>query len=513
VINKRLTLLNIKNCYRLNLESTATLLLLTLLLTYFIKTSLYAIIDSEGWVLNQQIAFADRIINEGLARYTEGSEDLFITSSPYFPGVGYIAYIIKTMGIESNLYLRYIMLTISSLISLTLVAFLAATAKEIKTGTTFKTNIILVSLLFIYSVFSYKTHSLMFKSDPLIIISSLACFIVFNRLKNQSVIFYLFYGTLLFLSAFLKQQAIFVYFCYFSLVLFDEENDYTQKIKRVVFGLSLGLIFIGIISNTNGLIEYTVKRMSLHGYYPYNVSIEYIKDAITYCLPLVFLIAIGIFITFYKTKSDRLRKVYFLCGLVWLIICLLGLAKSGGNRANLETAFVWFIPFALNGIHFSATLVSRAIPLKFTKQIVLTTIYITILFNVYQSFIKINELKVIHEQRVKSIQWLVKNFENRNAIIESSLYVITKDANIIIKSDIDSIKHYFGDNLEQVDLSEVFNCELGKLIIVENENTIKVLPTKTRQVINNNFSIVTKKPNYINFDIYESKCNSNSSKK
>lgn len=49
------------------------------------------------WDLNEQIAFAFRLI-DGHSGYTNGGTDLFIPSSPYFPGVGILSALFIMLG-------------------------------------------------------------------------------------------------------------------------------------------------------------------------------------------------------------------------------------------------------------------------------------------------------------------------------------------------------------------------------------------------------------------------------
>ena len=74
-----------------------------LLFLVIIDISIDGIINEGSWVLNQQIALGDRFLNDGI-RYSSGIDDLFIPSSPYFPGVGFLSSFLQIL-LKNNFYL------------------------------------------------------------------------------------------------------------------------------------------------------------------------------------------------------------------------------------------------------------------------------------------------------------------------------------------------------------------------------------------------------------------------
>lgn len=177
---------------------------LCLIALFFITAALKSLVTGGRWDLNEQIAFAYRI-SDGIISYCNGITDLFFPSSPYFPGVGFLSYFYKILGIDDIFLNNQLMIITAVLIGILFFILIFKLTKKIYSS--IPTNIIFVLgiLLLIFNFRSCLDYMIEFKPDTILLVVGLTSIFLFESNKKPTFLKYFIAGVLLFFVSFLKQ--------------------------------------------------------------------------------------------------------------------------------------------------------------------------------------------------------------------------------------------------------------------------------------------------------------------
>jgi len=424
------------------------------LATVFFLSLLMGTLNTGGrWDLNQQIDFAQRLL-DGISSYSNGQTDLLFPSSPYFPGVGYLSYLYSILGFK-DVYLNNVILLITAVfVGFTLFKLLIKLTSKIYPNIPSNINFLITTIFFATHFRSFIVYMSEFKPDAiLLVIGSLALFILEknDKPKTSSLVIV---GLLLFCSTFFKQSFFLIYILIYILVILNNFISIKQKIGIITVFSSIGILALFLMFfNVENLYYYTVKVISKHEMLTSKEIFHVLRRSFIYNILFCFSL-IYFFCKRYKDFSfKRIETKYFLFALIWFLFSLLSAFKIGGNKGNIEVGFIVFIPFVIFAINdILKNSFQKQLFYITTKTILLVGIlsYSYFLFNNTKNYL----LKV--EKDNESIEFLSKVFENKNVLVDGNTYIISKKSQMNILTEAETIAHF--NNIPNYDMIKVKNA-------------------------------------------------------
>jgi len=458
----------------------------------FIINELFkGLIKGGRWDLNEQIALGDRLVN-GTLKYSSGINDLFVTSSPYFPGVGILSAFLQLLGIDNFYVLNQVMIFVALLTGVAYYYILRMLTKMLFPQIPAKV-ILFMLLLFLITHFNmYKFYLNEFKPDTiLLVISGLIFLLIFEKgIKNP----YKFISSLvlLFFATFFKQSAFLVFFLALPLIIFNKNINKYQKILYSLSLLFIGFFAISIIFRIENCYLYTVEIMGQHSFFSIGsilvlLSDTFIGNPIFCCIFLVWLFRSSIKIISSNNPENKL--IYLGFSIAWFCFYMFSMCKVGGNLGNSEVALIPFMPFIINEIYIQFQSVNiNTFHKKLVKYILIPlSIYFLCMasLNVYM-FIKNTA------NNIAAIEYLNHNFENKKALIDGNTYINAGTAGLNVISEVSTISHFSHANSNFIEpLVGVFGNQYYEILYLDNfKKLYKQYPNNIMDAIEKNYALL-----------------------
>jgi hypothetical protein len=458
-------------------------MLYSLIFIYFVVLLLDSLLRGGRWDLNEHIAFANRILENGQLYYSNGDSDLYTPSSPYFPGVGFLAYILMYFGI-SIFYTSYILLILAWAIGIAYFISIFYTTKILYPKLNETVILYILTFIFIFNFPVYKQYMLEFKPDTLLLLFMM---LIFNIGYSKDKIDFkgLFFITIiLFLSISMKQTFFFVYLTAFIIFLFNNNMTNKSKTYFIIFTFVWTLIAMYFLfSFVENLKYYTIDIMSKH-IMDFPFFIGSIKGFVVN--NLIF----GIFLFIYLVKYMKYDIVpikininklqYLFIALLYASFSIIGAMKTGGNSGNLEVGFIAFIPFVIYSIYNLLIIIKNKISITTKIMKILNYAFLILFIMIYS--VKLSNTYVLllesHKRKIDIIENLRNHFNESSYFLVNGttlLYVLAAGFNNI--SEKGTISHY--NNTILYDMPKLISAIKNKkydLILLNNTTQKEFTP-------------------------------------
>lgn len=433
-------------------NKTVRNLSITLAIVYFLKLLTSSLLQGGRWDLNEQIAFAQRLL-EGISSYANGQTDLFFPSSPYFPGVGYLSYIYSILGIES-VYVNEILMLFTA-VSIGVVYFILLQKLTFKMYPNITSNVILVItvILFATHFMGYIGYMIEFKPDTILLVLGLIALFILENENKPNIVSLTTVGLLLFIATFFKQSFFIIFFLVYVLVLFNKYFSIKEKIIILISYSIVGLTALYFMFKIDNLYYFTVQAMGQHPMLDTKTIIYFFGSSFIYniifCLSLLYFL----YRRYDKLSLKSLETKYFIFAFLWFIFSSLSTAKLGGNNGNVEAGLVVFVPFAIFALN---DIFKNFYNKAYFYYFVVTVLFIGI--SAYSFFLikKTNRYLTKIEEDKKSITFLSQEFKNKNVFVDGNTYIVAKSSEMNIVTEAETVGHF--NNIPNYDMSKLKNA-------------------------------------------------------
>jgi hypothetical protein len=434
------------------------------------------------WDLFQQIAMIDRFFDLGYYSYSGLEDNFFNVSTPYFPGLQIIIFILKLIFNDSA---YIVLLLLAQIIGLFFVSKISNLTYEIvKVPKSFTYSFLLLLLTINFQAWvGYLTE---FKPDTLILFLSLWLFETYY--KNDSFIKYFKILMIFIFIGLLKQQSIAI-FAGFLILTFFEKIKLKSKVTFIIIQILSGLIVLLIIFMIPNAYYHTVNISSQHNLYSLIeiISLFYFTFINNFVF-VWFTIYTFIFYLFSSNiiKSDINNKLYsyFLVFIPWLLIQLLSAIKIGGNLGNTEVGLIIFTPIII----YMLFLVTNSFENKIKKVFNISIFILSIVTLIPRTLNNFVEDYFIDNH---SITYLKENFYSKKVFYDSNIYIEVRDAGLDLTSEFHTYLHY---SLSERDLSIFYanftNIYYDLIYLDRTLEEIKLIAFDLHSHINENYEIL-----------------------
>lgn len=395
-------------------------------LLFFFSLFTSGLAKGGRWDLYEAIAMADRWPE--YFGYSQGLIDRFMPSTPYFPGVSFLAIVSRPFGdyqVEALLFVAS-----ACVIFLQYMLFLMYRSNG---GTWSLAYFFIFSVAISYfSLSAWLEYAKEFKPDTI----SLALFIVgalaLLNLKNGPIRAVLIVITLA--SALLFKQQIIAPVFGLALVCVFRQSTPSEKIKDLIYicsGMLLGLL---IVASINGGFFYAISSHIGRD----RVSILD-KEHLQLLVELIGVLLLGIAIS-KKPMGMKGRYALIIPAFAWFFACIAGAINLGGNIGNTAVGIVLFIPI-------------MALICQKTKPAIISLIGVTLIFYIF------NDIRNSHwldryERRVlveAEIRQAIGKHNPKSILISGDSYMSIRNLGIETISEIDTWAHiHIGKNKSKV---------------------------------------------------------------
>lgn len=291
------------------------------------------------WDLYEAIAMADQL--SGQFGYSQGSIDWFKPSTPYFPGVSFLAALTRTFG---GYQVEMLLFAASACVVflLYLLFFLYRSGGGSWPLARFFVFSVAVSYFFLPSWLDYAKE---FKPDAISLVFFVAGSLALLKLErgvNRAVLVV----SLLAISLLFKQQIVAPMFG-LSLVSFLKHGSYFEKIKDFTYICLGGILGLGIAISVEGGLFYAVLSHVGRG----RVSVVD-KEHLQLFLEVFGVVFFALAVLGFNSFKERLAAlvsngaVLLIPAIFWFLACFSGAMNYGGNIGNTAVGMVLFIPAA-----------------------------------------------------------------------------------------------------------------------------------------------------------------------
>lgn len=434
------------------------------IILYFINILISALYTGGRWDLNQQIAFGDRFSNN-IYTYSNGITDLYIPSSPYWPGVGFLSCAIN--NVLKDLYTtNQILITLAlSIGGLYLYSIYKITLKIypiLRKRTTFT----LLCIIYIMSFSLYKSYMVEFKPDTFLLLIMSCIFLLHIADESYSVKNIILITFLLFISTFFKQTSFILYVFTCLLILVSPKVRLLKKVIVTSIYVVVAALGMFLLFKIDNLFYYTVTIMRSHELLSFESILGTLKES--FYFNFFFLLVIGYYfvLKIRKSKYNKIEFLYYIFAILWFGFSFISMLKKGGNRGNFEVGIIVFLPFYLYSLSFLIDKFGK--PNLFLVPILL----LLIMFSAYK--IRNNSALLItkYETDRRIVEFMrSNNYKGKNAFIDGDTYVISKMSGINIITDYETTIHF--NNIRGYDfrnLKVAFKDEYYDLIILSTNH-------------------------------------------
>lgn len=422
------------------------LLLVTTLvvLTYFVSDKL---IFGARWSSGLHLGGIDNYLSGGTMYPTSTAS--ITAGSSYFPGVMLLAYIFRSLfgfGADTAFI-------IFGAVSWLLMAYSFATLSTNVKNTRFL--FFVIAVWFFISQFPAARHYLLEVHPD---IPSLICFLwgvlmLPEKNTEKKVLRYFVVVALFYFSGLFKQNSAFLYFGLGLYVLFSKTLTKTEKLYIIICEVIAGSLLIITILYIDGCWLNCVTINSKHHYMNWRWVMFYIQNVIKYdCVFLLLAVYSLYLIVKKKITLSQKEKMWLSSSLAWTAFCLFGSIKKGADDGNMEAGFVSLMPFVLCAISYIFTLfkcgVVRMSPDKKSSvrcsNITFCIIALILIGTIGECAIKISGNYELYHKRLIAQQnfseWLSTNYKGKNIAYNTCVYEFINNADVIKKSDINTIE-------------------------------------------------------------------------
>lgn len=451
--------------------------IMILIVIYFTDLLIKSLLIGGGWDLNTHIAFAQRIIDSGIFSYSSGDSDLFIPSSPYYPGVGFLATLLLYFDLDP-LQTAHILLVIAAIIGFLYFVSLVYITKILYPFINITMILVISILMFILDFNLYKHYMLEFKPDTIILLFSNFIFILIwkhNKYKKFLNVCILVLLLLLFIIPF-KQTFFFTYLAFFiaffPIKSISKNKKFLFSFIVIVFAI---VLLVSMFLYIDNLYYFTVEIMKQHHF-----DILFFMGSIKGFIVgnLFFGLFLFLYLIFFLKKDiipfsfQNLKVQYLLFSLVFSLFSIVGALKIGGNSGNLEVGFVVFLPFSVYAFYsiFSKASIKNILP-----SILPIIIFIVIIYYIVNIRFNLLNLKRHFNQQNNIVNYLKSNFVSNNKVLvdgKSLIYVLSaKNYKSLIGYT--SISHFNNTINYQMPklLSNIKNKHIDLIVISNNANS------------------------------------------
>ncbi len=417
------------------------------LLTYFFINYSNGLIKGGRWDLYQNIATADRFL-DGKGFYYSTTE----ASSPYFPGVAFLAVIVGKLFYSVR---DYILLAIASLIG---TAFMA---ELINLGTKFSRNkwlsLICTSALLFSGFDKYKSYMNEFKADSAVLLIAIAIILLIDKFEKKEKVTWKDYA-LLFILAFImdvtKQQALYVDAGLGIYLLFFSNADFKNRVKLLVDLIMAGILDLVVVFSVPNLNIIAIENLSEMPYWSKREIVLQMGDVVkNHIVFFALLFAFAFLLILRKVAIDHLAIKWLLISVVFGCGQILGGWKIGGNAGNYEVGMVAFMPFVVIAAVYIIDYFIKAerMQLVYTGMgLVLSFYSVAVLGHV--AFYKMPQVKEKVVEDAAASQYLSEVFGDAEILYYSNEYMQISRSTVCPGTDIYTIPHnieeYWGTKTE-----------------------------------------------------------------
>ena len=433
---------------------------------FFSNLLLSAYVVGGRWDLNQQIAYAFRLI-DGLSIYSNGQTDLFFPSSPYFPGVGYLSYFLSKLGLDNIYFNEIIMLFVAVFVSF--LFFYLIKKLTHKLYPTIDKKIVLFFLTLIFSLFfnEYFLYVREFKPDTILLVCGLLGLFILDIDKKPTKLTHIYIIILLFVSTYFKQSFFLIYILFYLLIFFNKKIRIGEKIFTMSILLLPGMVALFLIFKIENLYYYTIEIMGQHPILDLDSIIYYFGTSfifnVFFCLSIVFFLIIRI----RNLQNISIESIYFLFSIFWFIFSCVASLKVGGNRGNIEVGLIVFSPYVIYSFDF---LISKFYNKNIFKITSITLIMVCMVYYSFNFYSNCSEYYQKYNDDRSSIHFLSSKFKGKNAFIDGDTYIIAKASGLNILTESETVGHFNNvPNYDFTKLKNAINDKIYDIIFLKNE--------------------------------------------
>lgn len=371
------------------------------------------------WDMYEPIAVADRFFSQA---YSMGRNDNFIPSTPYYPAVSIIAFIVNFI---SSKYQVEIMLFVSVGLIFVLLYILHKFFKEIggKADITIFISLSLGLLLFFFK--NYIVYAIEFKPDTLALIFMMLAYITILKGKYdlRSNLFIILF---IFIASISKQQIIAPIIGIAIYIIISKEN--IKNKLTILFSIFAGVFLANIFIFTffEGSFFYAFKshmgRKLIYKDFYENHKFFLIS------ISLLFFVSIILNKEFKKNFLKNITK--FIPAFLFIIAGILGAINMGGNNGNTEVGFILILPILIMSFDCLKKFLILLILIYFSFYNI-NKIYNNDYYSLYQNRLNLEN----------TISKKIKLSGLNSILISGDSYIATKKSNIKKISEIDVWSH------------------------------------------------------------------------
>lgn len=408
---------------------------------YFISDKL---IFGARWSSGLHLAGVDNFLAGGTF-YPESAESITAGSS-YFPGVMMLALVFRLLF---GYYADTVFIIFGAVSwMLTAYGFASLITKD-------KDNrfwLFVLATWFLVFQFPAARHYLLEVHPD---IPSLMCFVggilllpeekTQNRWLHYSIVTILF-----FLSGLFKQNAAFLYIGLGLYVLLCKKVSLKNKISIITCEAVAGIALIITVLSIDGCWINCVTVNAGHHYMNWRWILFYIQNVFKYDTIFIVLCIYFLYLLIKKKVTLSLKEEMWLCASVaWTLFCLFGSIKKGADDGNMEAGIISLMPFVLYAakrliqninLKISSSKVKNLLTSTNTAYVICGVSVLTIVALV----VPISKNLELYRNRLVAQQefseWISQKFEGKNIAYNTCVYEFLNNANLVKKSDINTIE-------------------------------------------------------------------------
>jgi hypothetical protein len=432
--------------------------------------------------MNEHLAFAERAF-EGQWFYSNGVSDLGAPSSPYFPGIGFLALVFKWLGVDSTLLLNQVMLVMAVLCGLALFYLLYLWTQILFPEKMSNRWCFSISLMiWVTQLRVYKGYMIEFKPDTFLLV--FVFLLMLLSLKEFSFRAYMAISLgVLLMATPIKQSSFLIYFVASILMLFS-----SFSLKQKLFSLSayfcLAIFSVLCIFQIEGVYFFTVAAMSKHGLVPmeeafFHIRMALMDNPILLLSALVSVVVFALWLPRYRTlEREYLRRIlipYVLFAGIWFSFSMLSCFKKGGNSGNLEVALVPMLPCFVLGAHELGRLVCR----RYFERVFTWGLCLVVLASLYRLNLSWDALitaRNTHHVAVAHFQPLPKKGLVGRAFGDGNTYVTLRESEFEVVSELETVIHLQAGGVEDFVEEEFVQKNYDLVYMTHGEDFLQTRP-------------------------------------
>ena len=428
------------------------ILSILLALIYFSNLFLNSFFGGGGWILSEQIAFAQRLI-EGDAIYANGKTDLFFPSSPYFPGVGLISFLYSIIVTE-NIYInQYMMLATAVIFGIIFFIQVQKLTLMIYPQLTNTFVLAMTTLFYATHLKGYIVYMINFKPDTVLLVIGLSALFLLEKNIKPNYKSFIVVGLLLFICVFFKQTFFAIYFIVFLIVILNKYLSTNEKISITICYTFIGALALMLVFSVDNIYYFTVESISQNLMQDVSSIFSIFRTSFLYNIILFSSLLFFIYKRYSYFSISKLETKYFIFAVVWCIISFLSAAKEGGNRGNVEVGIIVFIPFAIYALN---EITKEQINRFFSSLFIIALLISGIFVYSTKAFMRTINLAEKLDKDHQSIEFLSDEFKNKNVFVDGKTYILAKASGLNIVTEYMTIIYL--NDIPDYDLNRLKNA-------------------------------------------------------